>query len=182
MKGGFGCSPCCGPQNPCPECTHFSVTDFFDGSTVSITVDGTAVPASSSSPLIRTPPAIVRSACFLVSDTVRQARFWYEYLAGSFTEDVVDENGCNATQVYANLFMQLRFISGECTYTFKVVPYRTTGACSDTGGDAVVPSWVAVGSDCGGGIPEDCRIEALDWLSTLTVAASFSYSACECPP
>jgi hypothetical protein len=174
-----GC-PCCGPT--CPECTHYSASDSFTGATVSITLDGSSVPALGSTPITRTPSGLVVSACFLPSDTVKQARFTYEYIPAEFAEDVLDANNCDASRVFAYINVSLRFINGECTYRFRCKVSRVTGECSETGGAADVGSWYAVDSDCGGGIPEDCRIEMLDWLSTLSVSASFSYAACECPP
>jgi hypothetical protein len=183
MKGGFGCSPCCGPQNPCPSCTHFTADDYFTGATASFTLDGVAVPSVTNiTGLVITPPAIVRTACFAINDTFKRATFSYEYLPEEFLRNVFDANGCDAYAVYAKLYCKLCCSGGECTYTFSLEASRVTGECSDTGGAGVLSSWQVVGNNCAGGVPEDCAIETLDWLATLSVSASFSYAACECPP
>ena len=184
MKGGFGCSPCCAPpQDPCPECSHYSADDYFIGATASFTLDGVAVPpVTDISGLQVTPPAVVRTACFLVNDAVKLSFFSYQYIPYEYWQIIYGENDCISLGVYANLFCRLSAISGECTFTFALQATRTTGSCSDTGGPGVLSSWEAVGSDCNGGIPEDCVIETLDWLSTVTVSASFAYAECECPP
>ncbi len=180
LGGGSSCQQCgCGES--CPECTHFSADDYLDGSTVSITVDGNAissVPTSSSSYTV-TPPGIVTTTCGMTG-AIKRARFGYEYISGEFSEDD-DTSGCFVRRVYAYLYARLEF-SGECTYEFRLRVHRNTGECTDTGGTAVVGAWAAYQNTCGFAIPEDCVIDALDWLSTLSVSASFSYAACECPP
>jgi hypothetical protein len=108
-------------------------------------------------------------------------RFGYEYIPGEFTEDD-DTSGCWVRRVYATLFAFLQFSGGECTYSFRKKVFRDTGECSDTGGSASQLAWEVNGNDCAAGVPEDCRIEMLDWLATLSVSASFSYAVCECPP
>lgn len=178
---GGQCSTCCGTTTQCPDCTHFSADDSFAGATLSVSVNGVSVPASGASYVV-TPPASVRSTCFQISDTVKRARFTYDYDTASYTETGQDASGCWFIRVYAYLEMRLEFPGNECTYSFFLKLSRDTGDCSDTGGAATWSSWQAGGNDCAGGIPEDCQIEALDWLSTLTIAASFSYSACTCPP
>lgn len=172
-----GC-PCCGA---CPECTHFSVDDFFEGATLSVSVNGVSVPASGASYIV-TPPAAVRSTCFAITDSLKRARFTYDYNTASYTETGQDASGCWFVRVYAYLEMRLELSGNECTYRFFLKLSRDTGDCSDTGGAATWSLWQAGDNDCGFSIPEDCQIEALDWLSTLTVAASFSYPACQCPP
>ena len=182
LGGGSNCQGCgCAPG--CPECSHYSAGDYFIGATASFTLDGVAVPSVTDiSGLQITPPAVVRTTCFLVSDTVKLSFFSYEYIPEEFVENAYDENDCLLLGVYANLFCRLSTINGECTFTFRLQATRTTGSCSDTGGPGVLSSWEVVGSDCAGGVPEDCAIETLDWLSTLSVSASFAYAECECPP
>ena len=180
LGGKGGCQQCtCVPG--CPECTHYSADDFFEGATVSISVDGTSVPASGASYVV-TPPSFVRLSCFNVGDTTKRGRFTYSYDPEYMTETDQDESGCWFVRVYAVLQMNLEFVGNECTFTFSLRVSRVTGECSDTGGSALASSWEVVGNDCAGGVPEDCVIETLDWLSTLSISASFSYSACECPP
>jgi len=182
LGGGSNCQGCgCSPG--CPACTHFSADDFFDTSTVSITVNGNAIAPVPTSPASYTvtPPAIVRSVCFRPSDTIKRVRFGYEYIPGEFTEDD-DTSGCWVRRVYATLYALLQFSGGECTYSFRKQVFRDTGECSDTGGSASQLAWQVNDTDCAGGVPEDCQIEMLDWLATLSVSASFTYADCECPP
>jgi len=183
LGGGSNCQSCGCALDPCQECTHFSVDDYFTGATASFTLDGVAVPSVTDiSGLVVTPPAVVRTACFAINDTVKRATFSYRYIPVEFSRVVYDSNGCLAYEVYATLFCRLCCSGGECTYSFRLNAARVTGSCSDTGGAATLSSWEVVGNNCAGGVPEDCAIETLDWLSTLSVAASFSYPECECPP
>ena len=181
LFGGYSSCQGCGCSPGCPACTHFSADDYFDGATVSISVNGTSVPSSGTSYVV-TPPAAVRSVCFQLSDSLKRARFIYDYDPAYMAVTDQDGSGCWFVRVYARLKMNLEFAGNACTFSFGLTVSRVTGECSDTGGSALVSSWEVIGNDCAGGVPEDCTIETLDWLSTLTVSASFAYAECECPP
>lgn len=43
-------------------------------------------------------------------------------------------------------------------------------------------AWVFHDNDYGGEVSQDCLIESLEWLNSLTIVATMSYQPCECPP
>ena len=185
MKGGFGCSPCCGPQNPCPECRHYTVDTYYETAEIAVTVNGSAVPswdpsvtAVPASYLYITPSGAVQSTCFSVGDTPKRARLFARYRPDEDAE-TIDLNGCFTRRVFARLsvsFPESSFVL-EST-TVLIFQYDIGLNCSDTGGTGIAGEW----SFDAAALPEDCYIEYLDWLNSLTIEATFSWDPCECPP
>jgi len=191
MKGGFGCSPCCGPQNPCSECRHYTVDTWYLTATLTVTINGINIPVwdgtgAPPAAVKITPNGAVQSTCFSVGTSPKKIGFTAQY--STDVEGV--ENPCPNFRTYGTIYA---FIDDpEIIYsTMTTYPKYVLGACTDTGGvsgtymrynDTTEYSSAKWTNPEAIYLFEDCEIEYRDWLDGLTVVSTFAWDACECPP
>jgi hypothetical protein len=182
MKGGFGCSPCCAPTDPCLECRQYTADTYYLSATASVTINGYAVPMFYSFDGARTfldltLPSSIQSSCFEPSNSPKVARFHALYVPAGFV-DVDYSTGCETWKTYLWIYASLH----NSSYFYNAarsIPSYIMGNCDDTGGAAIPGTWFYPDAVY---LPEDCRIDWLDWLNSLTVVTTFAWDACECPP
>ena len=188
MAFGLGI-PCasCGCDPPCPDCRHYIVDTFHSTLVATVTVDGYSVPVirDDAEPEYTyfSIPGAIQSACFAPSDSPKRAGIYGWFNVGEY-DDGFEISGCYTRQLYLWLWVVLpeSYYYGPNNSLLSYKPTYTIALnCTDTGGAATPPaSWTTYGSDISP--DEDCRIELLDWLNSLTIVTTFSFDACECPP
>jgi hypothetical protein len=118
----------------------------------------------------------MQTTCFLPADTPKRVRFYAYYEPVGMVE-TYDNNGCDTWRAHVEIVAFMPESSYfENGWTCK--PTYIMGNCDDTGGVATQQSWYFSGDF----VTEDCLIDALDWLNSLTIEATFSWDPCECPP
>ena len=179
---GIPCGACGCAANPCSECRQYTADTYYLSATASVTINGNAVPMfydiySSRSYFDLALPSYLQSACFLSGDSPKVARFHALYLPVAFVDNY-DNNGCYTYKTYLWIYASL-YNSSYFYNAARSIPSYIMGNCDDTGGAATPGTWFYPDSVY---LPEDCRIDWLDWLNSLTVVTTFAWDACECPP
>jgi len=194
MKGGFGCSPCCAPTDPCPECRHYNYETIYSTSSVTVTINGSSVPVwPDLSPVGRTrlelaAPSIVQSLCFATANSPKLVRFYAVFdgnssaidnIAGGFED--VDVNNCLSTRASVVIHANLHSTTLSSNTSLRLTAYYDVPLnCTDDGGTGTLePSWIQMDSMT---LSEDCLIEYYDFLNQLDISVEFSWDPCECPP
>jgi len=194
MKGGFGCSPCCAPTDPCLECRHYNYETIYSTSTVTVTINGSSVPVWSDvsipSPTWRSlsAPSIIQSLCFQAANSPKVVRFHAVFdgnassnsnISGGFED--IDIGGCNSLRASVVIHANLHDTTLSYNTSLRLTAYYDVPVnCTDTGGAGTLESaWIQVESIA---LSEDCLIEYHDFLDQLDISVSFSWDACECPP
>jgi hypothetical protein len=180
LGGGSSCQSCgCAPG--CSECRHYIVDTWYETRAANLTINGASLAARND--FFGTPVSIdvalsgaVQSTCFFISDSPKVLRVRAFFLLDEAV--TVDINGCFTTEVSIRIEASLHASSYENNFR-TTATYLIGLNCTDTGGTATQSSlWEFVE----GSVPEDCMIEAMEFLDSLDIVTTVSWDACECPP
>jgi hypothetical protein len=181
MKGGFGCSPCCAPTDPCPECLYSAecgcVNLDFDEITGSLTVDGTTLSFFGAGKSV-TPSAEVRS-CFELTPNSSSFSVGFTFQRVVSTGQRV-VNGCDGCFVRLSILFSV-FDSGYSAQVslVKAFDYQYLD-CADDGGSTFVESeWQIRESE---GFSVECMSTLIDFAETFPITGSVFFEPCYAAP
>jgi len=203
LGGGSNCQGC-GCSAGCPECNHFDTDSCYNADARAgtpravflATVNGTNIPNSSPFSFTVTPPSSVYAACNSTVDPDCGAHPvnnpWlatFQYNQANVGRPFPDTDsgytspeGCVSCEPRQTVFCYIRDSFSDLEIRKGRDIFYRTGACSDTGGTALLQSAFAdrgqVYNPCSAG----CNAAIISWLNSLSFSATFTMPACICPP
>ena len=196
-----GCQ-CCG--SPCPECNHADTNDCRNADARSgtpravflATVGGTNVPNSSPYKFTLTPPSSVYAACNATVDpdcgadpTSNPWVATFQYNQAGVGRPFPDTDtgytspqGCLSCEPRQTVFCIIRDSTSILEIRKGRDLFYRTGACSDTGGVALVDAAFTNRTGPYNPCSLGCNNAILAWLNSLSFSGTFTMPACICPP
>jgi hypothetical protein len=180
MKGGFACSPCCAPTDPCPECLYSvecGCLDIdYDEITGSLTVDGTTLSFFGAGKNV-TPSSDVRLCFQCTPSSTPAVGFTYRRVVSTGQRIV---NGCDGCFVRLSILFTVRDSCYSAAVTLvKFFDYQYVD-CSDEGGTTFVESeWQINESQ---GFSAECMSLLIDFAETFPITGSVFFEPCYAAP